>query len=57
MALDAAWEHLWEDVEKKRKALEGGVRGSVSNERRKQLEKDFQDAYGRWWRAVSSYKP
>ena len=51
------WDDLWADVQTKRGALEGGIRGGVSDERRKALEKDFQDAHRRWWDSVSNYKP
>jgi hypothetical protein len=51
------WDDLWGDVQKKRGALEGGIRGAVSAERRMQLEKDFQDAHRRWWDSVSNYAP
>jgi hypothetical protein len=51
------WDGLWEDVQKKRGALEGGIRGHVSEERRKALEKDFQNAHRAWWDSVTSYKP
>ncbi len=48
------WKELWAEVKKYRKALESGIRGGVSEERRTQLEEDFQVAHRAWWESVSN---
>jgi hypothetical protein len=65
MALDPAtqqrlkdeWDRLWNAAKGARDALEGGIRGGVSQERRRQLEDAFGVAHKAWWDAVSNYNP
>jgi len=53
--LTPVWDELWNDVQKRRHALESGIRGGVSEERRLQLEVAFQGAYQDWWDTVSNF--
>ena len=39
------WDELWDDVQKRRHALESGIRGGVSDERRLELEVGFKAAH------------
>jgi hypothetical protein len=55
--LKAEWDKLWGEAQVKRGALEGGIRGGVSTERRRDLENEYSAAHKRWWDAVSNFKP
>lgn len=49
------WDELWDKVRVRRDALEAGLRGGVSAQRRRELEDDFQAAHRQWWDAVSNF--
>jgi hypothetical protein len=49
------WVKLWNDVQKRRHALESGIRGGVADERRLELEVAFKAAHKLWWDSVSGF--
>ena len=49
------WEELWNDVQRRRHALESGIRGAVSDERRMALEAAYKAAEKLWWDSVTRF--